>query len=113
MPTSIITLRYRKSDNSASYVEVNDLYGWLNGSTLALDWENANKLLLKILYWKLNSTNGNRGFGDSDAYVIGFDDKEHRLDAISIDYDFIVNPSPRAYVHELTENKLDCSFNGC
>ena len=47
---------------------------------------------------KLNSTKGNRGFGDSDAYVIGFDDKEHRLDAISIDYDFIVNPSPKAYV---------------
>lgn len=89
------------------------MYGWLNGSTLNFDLENANKLLIKILYWKLNSTNGNRGFGDSDAYVIGFDDKEHRLDAISIDYDFIVNPSPRAYVQELTENKLDCSFNGC
>lgn len=79
MPISSITLRYRKSDNSSSYVEVNDLYGWLNGSTLTLDWENANKLLLKILYWKLNSTKGNRGFGDSDAYVIGFDYKELEL----------------------------------
>ena len=98
MPTSIITLRYRKSNNSASYVEVNDLFGWLNGSTLNFDLENANKLLIKILYWKLNSTNGNRGFGDSDAYVVGVDNKEHRLDAISIDYDSIVNPSPRAYV---------------
>ena len=98
MPISSITLRYRNHGNSSSYVEVNDLCGWLNGSTLTLDWENANKLLLKILYWKLNSTNGNRGFGDSDAYVVGVDNKEHRLDAISTDYDFIVNPSPRAYV---------------
>ena len=113
MPISSITLRYRKSNNSSLYVEVNDLFGWLNGSTLTLDWENANKLLLKILYWKLNSTNGDRGFGDSDAYVIWFDNKEHRLDAISIDYDVIVNPSPKAYVHELIENKVDCTFNGC
>lgn len=70
MPISSITLRYRNHGNSSSYVEMNDLFGWLNGSTLTLDWENANKLLLKILYWKLNSTNGNRGFGDSDAYVV-------------------------------------------
>ena len=87
--------------------------GWLNGSTLNFDLENANKLLIKILYWKLNSTNGNRGFGDADAYVLGFDDKEHRLDAISIDYNAIVNPSPKAYVQELIENKVDCIFNGC
>ena len=97
MPTSIITLRYRKSDNSASYVEVNDLSGWLNGSTLTLDWENANKLLLKILYWKLNSTNGNRGFGDADAYVLGFDGKDHKIDEISVEYTSY-SSSPKAYV---------------
>ena len=87
--------------------------GWLEWSTLTLDLENDNELLFKNLYFKLNSTNGNRGFGDSDAYVVGVDNKEHRLDAISIDYDFIVNPSPRAYVQELIENKVDCTFNGC
>ena len=98
MPTSIITLRYRKSDNSASYVEVNDLSGWLNGSTLNFDLENANKLLIKILYWKLNSTNGNnRGFGDADAYVLGFDGKEHKIDEISVEY-ASYSPSPKAYV---------------
>ena len=98
MPTSIITLRYRKSDNSASYVEVNDLSGRLNGSTLNFDLENANKLLIKILYWKLNSTNGNnRGFGDADAYVLGFDGKEHKIDEISVEYTSY-SPSPRAYV---------------
>ena len=98
MPTSIITLIYRKYDNSASYVEINDLYGWLNGSTLTLDWENANKLLIKILYWKLNSTNGNnRGFGDADAYVLGFDGKEHKIDESAVEY-ASYSPSPRAYV---------------
>ena len=113
MPISFITLRYRKPDNSASYVEVNDLYGWLNGSTLTLDWENANKLLIKILYWKLNSTKGNRGFGYADVYVIGFDGMEHRIDAISIGYSATYSPSPRAYVQEMTENQVGCSFNGC
>ena len=97
MPTSIITLRYRKSNNSASYVEVNDLFGWLNGSTLNFDLENANKLLIKILYWKLNSTNGNRGFGNADAYVLGFDGKEHKIDEISVEYKSY-SPIPKAYV---------------
>ena len=97
MPISSITLRYRNHENSSSYVEVNDLSGWLNGSTLTLDWENANKLLLKILYWKLNSTNGNRGFGDADAYVLGFDGKDHKIDEISVEYTSY-SSSPKAYV---------------
>lgn len=103
MPTSIITLRYRKPDNSASYVEVNDLFGWLNGSTLTLSQESADKLLLKILYWKLNSTSGNRGFGNAVAYVMGFDGMEHRIDFISVEYSSY-SPSPSAYVKEMTEN---------
>ena len=38
------------------------------------------------------------GFGDADAYVIGFDGMEHRIDAIAIDYSATYSPSPRAYV---------------
>ena len=105
-------IRYIRPDKQFTHVAIKDLYGKLDGRILILSPNSLRKLLIKILYWNLNSYQG-EAWGDALCYAVivhGKNDiEERRIDEFKCDRSYY-DPRPVHFADRMSDKDRSVEF---